>query len=72
MPLDWAKCIVCQEDTNKPLKCPLNGPKWLNTSDVYSTFLSNVSEFRLNGQLPCDLKLSESTTVQQLIGNSAV
>lgn len=71
MSFDWTKCAICQEDKNQPLRCPLNGPKWLNSSDVYSTFLNNVSEFRSNGELPCNINLDENVTVDQLIACKA-
>lgn len=72
MPYDWNKCIICQEDKSETLKCPLSGPKWLDCSDVYSTFLSNVAEFRSIEALPTDLTLDENTTVDHLIQNEAV
>ena len=53
MDLDWNLCIICQEDTNEPLKCPLHNP--IASGDQtgpYESFLANVVQFRTINALP--------------------
>jgi len=48
MELDWNLCIICQQDTSKPLKCPMQSPgaSYAKIIDVYEAFLTNVKAFQ--------------------------
>ena len=53
MDLDRNLCIICQENTTEPLKCPLHNP--IASSDQtgpYESFLANVQQFREVNALP--------------------
>ena len=53
---DWDKCIVCQQKTVEPLKCPLQGPGTIeNKTDAYRSFLANVEQFQAIGALPTNV-----------------
>ena len=57
MELNWECCIICQKDTAEPLRCPLRGPGTSDddNTDAYSSFLSNVEQFRAIDALPTKL-----------------
>ena len=45
MAIDWNKCIICQEETSEPLKCPLLGPGTCDIKiEAYRSFLRNVEQ----------------------------
>ena len=57
MELDWNRCIICQQDTSEPLKCPMQSPgvSYDKMVDVYESFLSNVREFQDISALPTNI-----------------
>jgi len=61
---DWDKCIICQQKTVEPLKCPLQGPGTIeNKTDAYRSFLANVEQFQAIGALPTNVYFeNESAT----------
>jgi hypothetical protein len=69
--MDWNKCLICQEKTAEPIKCPLNANGSGDKSDPYSSFLNNVGAFRIIGTLPVALPFSEDMTVCELVKNQA-
>ena len=53
MDLDWNLCIICQENTMEPLKCPLHNPIARgDQTGPYELFLANVGQFRAFNALP--------------------
>ena len=53
MDLDWNLCIICQENTMEPLKCPLHNPIARgDQTGPYELFLANVGQFRAFNVLP--------------------
>ena len=53
MDLDWNLCIICQENTIEPLKCPLDNPiAGGDQTGPYEMFLANVGHFRAINALP--------------------
>ena len=69
--MDWNKCLICQEKTAEPIKCPLNAKGSGDKSEPYSSFLNNVSAFRILGTLPVALQFGEDMTVCELVQNQA-
>lgn len=67
--MDWNLCLICQEKTTEPLKCPLNAAGSGDKSEPYSSFLTQVSAFRVLGTLPAVLNFGEEITVGDLIQN---
>ena len=57
--IDWNLCVICQKTSSEGLCCPLR-----NTSDVYSSFLSNVEEFRELDSLPVNVNFGNQGTVE--------
>ena len=56
MELDWNKCIICQQETIKPLRCPLHGPGTSEDKiEAYRSFLANVEQFQSIGALPTNV-----------------
>ena len=53
MELNWECCIICQKDTVEPLRGP--GTSDGDNTDAYSSFLSNVQQFRAIDALPTKL-----------------
>ena len=46
MNLLWDRCIICQEISETPLKCPLNEDTMdIERREVYKNFLDNADEF---------------------------
>ena len=62
-------CLICQQNTSEPLKCPLNAHRSGEKSEAYSSFLINVSTFRGMGTLPIQLAFGEDMTVGELVRN---
>ena len=53
---DWDKCIICQQKTFEPLKCPLQGPGISeDKTETYRSFLANVEPFQVIGTLPTNI-----------------
>ena len=48
MELDCNQCIICQQDTSEPLKCPMQSPgtSYDKMTDAYESFLTNVKQFQ--------------------------
>jgi len=75
MELNWDCCILCQKDTAEPLKCPLRGPlpgtSDGDKTDAYSSFLSNVEQFRAIDALPTELYFGNDETASSFASHSA-
>lgn len=67
--MDWNNCLICQDKTTEPLKCPLNALGSGDKSEPYSSFLNNVRAFRVLGTLPVVLNFGEDMTVDELVQN---
>ena len=67
--MEWALCVICQQDSNKALKCPLNAPGRADKSGPYK---SRVCMFRELDLLPVAMShLTEDTNADDLATNSA-
>ena len=64
--IDWNLCVICQKTSSEGLRCPLR-----NCSDVYSSFLSNVEEFRELDSLPVNVNCGNQGTVESFTHNKA-
>ena len=69
--MDWSMCFICQKKTSEPLKCPLNTRGNRDNSEIYSSFLNNVSTFRTLSTLPIALNFGEDMTACELVQNQA-
>ena len=70
MSLNWDLSVICQNTTRESLRCPMKAQS-LDTN-IYNTFLSNVTHFKNLSSLPVELKFNmETTTVDDLVSNSA-
>ena len=71
--MDWTKCIVCQEVTEQPLKCPMNSASgtYEEKKETYKTFLENVEEFCTIDALPVKLLFGNDTSPDTLAENLA-
>ncbi len=66
-PLDWNRCIICQQDTAEPLKCPLKSPGTSSQKhNAYTSFRCNVEQFRDIGALPVKLHFGTNETADNL------
>ncbi len=70
MEIDWNECIICQQRTSEPLKCPLDSFRQVGGS-FYSSFLENVEEFRSIGALPTTIFLGSDFTADDLLAHRA-
>ncbi len=59
--MDWNRCIICQQDTTEPLKCPLHSPASSKT-DAYESFLTNVEQFKAINALPTSIYFGSEET----------
>ncbi len=59
--MDWNHCIICQQDTTEPLKCPLHSPASSKT-DAYESFLTNVEQFKAINALPTSIYFGSEET----------
>lgn len=62
-------CMICQEKTTEPLKCPLNAHGSMDKAEPYCSLLDSVSAFRVLGTLPVVLHFQEEMTVGELVQN---
>ena len=62
-------CLICQEKTTEPLKCPLNAKGSEDKSEAYRSFLNNVSAFRALETLPVVLTFEEGMTAEEMVQN---
>ena len=64
MELDWNKCIICQQETVEPLKCPLQGPGTSEDKiEAYRSFLANVEQFQSIGALPTNVYFENESMI---------
>lgn len=70
--MDWTLCIVCQQQILEAVRCPLNTDGSGDKHEAYSSFLSNVNEFRKLNQLPVQLSFGQEMDVDQLVRNKAM
>ena len=68
--MDWAKCVICQADTEEKLRCPLNACSG-DKAQAYKQFLNNVKALRQLDSLAVELTLDESITAEHLISHRA-
>ena len=72
MKMEWTQCIICQQITTEPLRCPLNAHGIDKSAPaVYVLFLRNVTHFRELNSLPVPLNFISDITVDDLIRNTA-
>jgi len=72
MELNWDRCVISQQDTAEPLKCPLQSPESSgDKTDAYTSFLTNVEQFRAIGALPAKLCFGSNETVDNFASHSA-
>ena len=72
MELNWDRCVICQHDTAEPLKCPLKSPRTsVDKACAYTSFLTNVEQFRNIGALPVKLYFGSDETVENFVSHSA-
>ena len=65
MEIDWNKCIICQEETTEPLKCPLLGPGTCDSKiEAYRSFLRNVEQFKAMDSLPTAILFGENESAE--------
>ncbi len=70
MEIDWKKCIICQEDTREPLKCPLLGPGTCDSKiEAYRSFLSNIEQFKAMNSLPTAIIFGEHESAESFSAN---
>ena len=62
-------CLICQEMSKKPLKCPLKVERTRHKTESYGSFLKNVHTFRAMEILPVVLDFGEDMTVDNLVLN---
>ena len=56
-PIDWRKCVICQEDSpDQPLQCPAR-TKRVNVGAGYKTLSSNLEQFWKLGCMPVSVDL---------------
>lgn len=54
---DWKLCVVCQENTEEPLQCPLRSIKQPPTGNGYISFSDAIDQFKTLKQMPMGLNL---------------
>ncbi len=54
MEFSWSRCVICQQKSAEPLKCPLESLR-TGGETFYSSFLENVEVFRSIKALPTDI-----------------
>ncbi len=69
--MDWTQCVICQQATSEPLRCPLKAGKPGHKSEAYSSFLPNVTQFRELDQLPVPLNFGEDVDMELFMTNQA-
>ena len=64
--------MICQQETGEPLKCPSLSPgSSRDNTDAYTSFLTNVEQFRAIGALPAELYFGSDETVANFASHSA-
>ena len=69
---NWKLCMICQEDNEEPLTCPLKS-KRKDVGSGYSSLAENLIKFNQLGQLPfCLERLDEGNGIEMtMMINSA-
>ncbi len=60
MEFSWNRCVIFQQESAEPLKCPLESLR-TGGETFYSSFLENVEVFRSIEALPTDIYFGEVT-----------
>ena len=68
MDINWNKYIICLQDKSEPLKCPLDSLGG-GSEECYSSFLTNVKEFRSINVLPTNICFGNDLDVEDLISH---
>ena len=71
MELNWSQCIICQEEISEPLKCPLESHDLSGKIDAYTSFFTNVEQFREMGALPTSICFGSDITAADFETHSA-
>ena len=72
MELNWDRCVICQQEAGEPLKYPLLSPgSSRDNTDAYTSFLTNVEQFRAFGALPAEQYFGSDETVANFASHSA-
>ena len=72
MVLNWNRCVICQQDTAEPLKCPLKSLRASgDKSDAYKSFLSNVEQFWAIYAVPAEVYFGKEETAESFVAHSA-
>ena len=71
MNLNWKQCVICQEETSEPLKCPLDSFYTKDKTDAYLSFLENVEHFREINALPTTIYFGSDVTAFDFETNNA-
>uniref|UniRef100_UPI00358E0071 uncharacterized protein isoform X1 n=1 Tax=Myxine glutinosa TaxID=7769 RepID=UPI00358E0071 len=72
MDLDWNCCIICQQHTSEPLKCPLQNPiASRDMTDAYTSFLTNVEQFRDIDALQTNIYFGSDVTAADFVTHHA-
>ncbi|KAK3889204.1 hypothetical protein Pcinc_006775 [Petrolisthes cinctipes] len=71
MELNWSRCVICQQDTSEPLKCPLHSRDPSDKTGVYASFLNNVEQFSVIDAVPVELLFGNNETVEKFVSHSA-
>jgi hypothetical protein len=71
--MDWTKCMICQEVTQEPLKCPMKGASGTHDEkkETFQVFLDNVKEFCSIDALPVKLLFGNDVSPDTLAENKA-
>ena len=69
--LNWKLCIICQEEKDEPLTCPMNS-KRKDLGSGYASLSENLIEFDELGKLPFSLRrLDEGQGIEQCMVDNA-
>ena len=69
--LNWKLCIICQEEKDEPLTCPMNS-KRKDLGSGYASLSENLIEFEKLGKLPFSLRrLDEGPGIEQCMVDNA-
>ena len=72
MDVDWNRCIICQQDTCKPLKCPLQTPGSSgDNTDAYTSLLTIVKQLQDIDALPTNIYFGSEDSASDFASHCA-
>ena len=63
--MNWSTCMICQETSQEPLRCPLNNKNSnVDKTAQYQKLVNNIAKYKEHDYLPTAIKFDENISVE--------